>query len=45
MVKSQETLFRVASGNGISVEELRRLNKIGPNDNHVRPGQKLKVGT
>ena len=45
VVKAQETLFRVASGNGISVAELRRLNKLGPNDNSVRPGQKLKVGT
>ncbi len=45
VVKSQETLYRVASASGISVAELRRLNKMGPNDNSVRPGQKLKVGT
>ena len=45
VVKAQETLYRVASTNGISVAELRRLNKLGPNDNNVRPGQKLKVGT
>ena len=45
VVKSQDTLYRVASGSGISVAELRRLNKMGPNDNNVRPGQKLKVGT
>jgi membrane-bound lytic murein transglycosylase D len=45
VVKPQETLFRVASGNGISVAELRRLNKLSPSDNNVRPGQKLKVGT
>ncbi|AUB84710.1 hypothetical protein THSYN_09570 [Candidatus Thiodictyon syntrophicum] len=45
MVKSQETLYRVASASGISVAELRRLNKMGPNENNVRPGQKLKVGT
>ncbi|WP_295447131.1 transglycosylase SLT domain-containing protein [uncultured Thiodictyon sp.] len=45
VVKAQETLYRVASTNGISVAELRRLNKMAPNDNNVRPGQKLKVGT
>jgi membrane-bound lytic murein transglycosylase D len=45
VVKSQETLYRVASASGISVAELRRLNKMGPNENNVRPGQKLKVGT
>ena len=45
VVKSQETLYRVASASGISVAELRRLNKMGPNENSVRPGQKLKVGT
>ncbi len=45
IVKPQETLFRVASNNGISVAELRKLNKLGPNDNSVRPGQKLKVGS
>ena len=45
VVKPQETLFRVASGNGLSVTELRKLNKMGPNDNSIRPGQKLKVGS
>ncbi|WP_366929774.1 transglycosylase SLT domain-containing protein [uncultured Thiodictyon sp.] len=45
VVKSQETLYRVASASGISVAELRRLNKMSPNENNVRPGQKLKVGT
>ncbi len=45
VVKPQETLFRVASGNGLSVAELRKLNKMGPNDNSIRPGQKLKVGS
>ncbi|WP_295591096.1 LysM domain-containing protein [uncultured Lamprocystis sp.] len=38
-------MFRVASGNGLSVAELRKLNKMGPNDNSIRPGQKLKVGS
>jgi membrane-bound lytic murein transglycosylase D len=45
VVKPQETLFRVASQNGISVAELRKLNKLGPGDNSIRPGQKLKVGS
>ena len=43
VVKPQETLYRVAVINGISVAELRKLNKLGPNDNNIRPGQKLKV--
>ncbi|HYN79526.1 MAG TPA: LysM domain-containing protein [Lamprocystis sp. (in: g-proteobacteria)] len=45
MVQSQETLYRVASTNGLSVAELRKLNKMGPNANSIRPGQKLKVGS
>jgi membrane-bound lytic murein transglycosylase D len=44
VVKPQETLYRVATMNGISVAELRKLNKMAPNDNNIRPGQKLKVG-
>jgi membrane-bound lytic murein transglycosylase D len=44
VVKPQETLYRVATLNGISVTELRKLNKMAPNDNNIRPGQKLKVG-
>lgn len=45
VVKPQETLYRVAVQNGISVDELRRLNKMRPDDNNIRPGQKLKVST
>jgi membrane-bound lytic murein transglycosylase D len=45
VVKPQETLYRVAMQNGISVDELRRLNKMRPDDNNIRPGQKLKVST
>lgn len=45
VVKPQETLYRVALQNGISVDELRRLNKMRPDDNNIRPGQKLKVST
>jgi membrane-bound lytic murein transglycosylase D len=44
VVKPQETLYRVATINGISVAELRKLNRLGPNDNNIRVGQKLKVG-
>ncbi|MBK1716805.1 lytic transglycosylase domain-containing protein [Thiocystis violacea] len=44
VVKPQETLYRVAVQNGISVDELRKLNKMRPNDNNIRPGQKLIVG-
>ncbi|RKT46089.1 lytic transglycosylase domain-containing protein [Thiocapsa rosea] len=43
VVKPQETLYRVAVQNGITVDELRRLNKMRPDDNKIRPGQKLKV--
>ncbi|MBK1653430.1 lytic transglycosylase domain-containing protein [Allochromatium vinosum] len=44
IVKPQETLYRVAVQNGISVEELRKLNKMRPDDNRILPGQKLIVG-
>jgi membrane-bound lytic murein transglycosylase D len=44
VVKPQETLYRVALLNGLSVAELRRLNKMSSNDNNIRAGQKLKVG-
>ncbi|SDX27821.1 lytic transglycosylase domain-containing protein [Thiocapsa roseopersicina] len=43
VVKPQETLYRVAVQNGITVAELRKLNKMRPDDNNIRPGQKLKV--
>ena len=45
VVKPQETLYRVAVINGISVDQLRKVNRLGPNDNNIRPGQKLKVGS
>ncbi len=44
IVQPEETLYRVAVKNGISVEELRRLNRLGPKDNQIRPGQRLIVG-
>lgn len=45
VVKPQETLYRVAVQNGITVSELRKLNKMRPNDTNIRPGQRLIVGT
>ncbi|ESQ09325.1 MAG: transglycosylase SLT domain-containing protein [Thiohalocapsa sp. PB-PSB1] len=44
VVQPEETLYRVALSNGISVTELRRLNKMRPGDSTIRPGQRLKVG-
>jgi membrane-bound lytic murein transglycosylase D len=44
VVKPDETLYRVALNNGISVEQLRKLNRLGPNDTTIHAGQKLKVG-
>lgn len=45
VVKPQETLYRVAVENGLSVEELRRLNNMSTGNDHIQPGQRLKVGT
>jgi len=45
VVKSNETLYRVALNNGISVEQLRKLNRLGPKDTTIRAGQRLKVGS
>jgi membrane-bound lytic murein transglycosylase D len=43
VVKPDETLYRVAVSNGISVEKLRQLNRLGPNENTIRVGQRLRV--
>jgi len=43
VVKPQETLYRVAVSNGISVDKLRKLNQLGPNENKIRVGQRLRV--
>jgi len=43
VVRRNETLYRVALQYELSVEELRRLNRISPNDNTIRPGQRLRV--
>ncbi|MBK1701887.1 lytic transglycosylase domain-containing protein [Thiococcus pfennigii] len=45
VVKPQETLYRVALQYELSVDELRRLNQIAPNDNTIRPGQRLRVSS
>ena len=44
VVKADETLYRVALKNGISVDQLRKLNKMRPGETTIRPGQRLKVG-
>ena len=41
-VKPQETLFGIGRTYGLTVDELRRLNNMGPED-MLRTGQKLKV--
>jgi membrane-bound lytic murein transglycosylase D len=45
VVKADETLYRVATRYDISVAELRRLNRMGPKDNNIRPGQRLRVSS
>lgn len=41
-VQPQETIFRISKQYGISQDELRRLNNLGPND-PIKVGQKLRV--
>jgi membrane-bound lytic murein transglycosylase D len=43
VVKPNETLYRVAVRYELSVDELRRLNRMGPEDTYIRPGQRLRV--
>jgi len=43
VVKPNETLYRVATYYELSVDELRRLNRMGPEDTNIRPGQRLRV--
>jgi membrane-bound lytic murein transglycosylase D len=43
VVKPNETLYRVATYYELSVKELRRLNRMGPEDTNIRPGQRLRV--
>lgn len=41
-VSAGETLFRISRNYGVSVDEIRQLNKLGPND-VIRPGQVLTI--
>jgi LysM repeat protein len=41
-VQKGETLYKISGKYGMSIEELRKLNSIGP-DFKIYPGQKLKV--
>lgn len=43
-VRSGETLYRIGKKYGLSVDQLRRLNNIDPNQT-IKPGQKLLVST
>ena len=43
VVKANETLYRVADQYDMSVDELRRLNRISAKDNVIHPGQRLRV--
>lgn len=43
VVQPHETLFHVASLYDLSVQQLRRLNRIRPGDNTIHPGQRLRV--
>jgi len=42
-VRKGETLYRIAKRYGLSVEQLRRFNKLGPKA-VIHPGQELKLG-
>jgi LysM repeat protein len=43
VVKANETLFQVAVKYDISMDELKKLNKLSAKDNTIKTGQKLKV--
>ena len=43
VVKPNETLFRVAVMYDLSVNELKKLNKMSPNENTIKAGQRIKV--
>jgi membrane-bound lytic murein transglycosylase D len=45
VVKPNETLYRVATRYELSVAELRRLNRLGPGDTDIHPGQRLRVSS
>jgi membrane-bound lytic murein transglycosylase D len=43
VVQPNETLYRVAVRYELSVDELKRINRLPANDNTIRPGQRLRV--
>jgi len=43
VVKAGETLYQISRKYGVTVDELKKLNKMG-NDVTIRPGQELVVG-
>ena len=43
VVKPNETLFRVAVMYDLSVDELKKLNKMSAKDNTIKAGQRIKV--
>jgi len=43
VVKPNETLYRVSTYYKLSVAKLRRLNRMGPKETTIRPGQRLRV--
>lgn len=42
-VKSGESLERIARKHGVTVDELKKANKIKKNDDKIHPGDKLKI--
>ncbi|RNE94612.1 lytic transglycosylase domain-containing protein [Marichromatium sp. AB32] len=44
VVQPNETLYRVALENGLTVSQLRALNQLAPDDNEIHPGQRLRIG-
>ncbi|WP_246221654.1 transglycosylase SLT domain-containing protein [Marichromatium bheemlicum] len=44
IVQPNETLYRVALENGLTVPQLRALNQLTPGDNAIHPGQRLRIG-
>ena len=45
VVQPEETLYRVAKRYELSVAQLRELNKMKPDDNTIRVGQRLRVSS
>ncbi|HSQ08855.1 MAG TPA: LysM peptidoglycan-binding domain-containing protein [Chromatiaceae bacterium] len=43
MVQANETLYRVATRYDLSVDQLRRINRMTGKDNSIRRGQRLRV--